>query len=272
MTPEEYNWCINLVKDRHHTLNLTFEQAEQVHRYEQEKNTYSDKHFFSVWEEWDYELTTFREILNEEQIKVYEEFLHANRKLYEQNLIEHDIERANEISYYEELIKFYEENFLPDLLKGHFIRFGWLFSDKNKIEYLRNEYKCFLSDAKKEILTSHFRHNRTFKPNELKLSLLRHKLCCIFPDYGSFKHGMDEPTRAIANYLKIKVRHLPEETEQLLTKKYQELKEFSDSIFKKYYGEIKHDWHVVAGQLSDEEGKEYRSMNLLLLDQEKYDR
>lgn len=270
MTPEEYNWHISLVKDRYHTLNLSFEQAEQVHRYEQEKNTFSDKHFFSVWEEWDYELTTFREILNEEQTKLYEEHLHASIKRYEQSQIEHDVERTNEISYYEELIRFYEENFLPDLFKDRFIRFDWLLSDKSKIEYLRNEYKRFLNDTKKEILTSHFRHNRTFKPNELKLSLLRHKLCYIFPDYGYFKHGMDEPTRAVVDYLKIKVRHLPEETEHLLTRKYKELKEFSDSNFKKHYGEIKDGWHVVARELSDEEVKEHRSMSLLLFDQEKY--
>ena len=37
MTPEEYQWHINLVKDRHQALDLTFEQAEKVYKYEQEK-------------------------------------------------------------------------------------------------------------------------------------------------------------------------------------------------------------------------------------------
>ena len=65
MTPEEYQWHINSVKDRNHALNLTFEQTEQVYKYERDKHTYSEKHYFSVWEELDYELTSFKKTLNE---------------------------------------------------------------------------------------------------------------------------------------------------------------------------------------------------------------
>src|SRR6185312_5478736 len=102
MTPEEYEWYINLVKDRHHALDLTFEQAEKVYKYEQEKDTYSEKHFFSAWEEWDYELTTFKEILDAEQFKNYENFLKENIQRYEESLIEQDKEKDKEIAYYEE--------------------------------------------------------------------------------------------------------------------------------------------------------------------------
>ena len=34
MTPEDYQWHINSVKDNYHTLNLTFEQAEQIYKFE----------------------------------------------------------------------------------------------------------------------------------------------------------------------------------------------------------------------------------------------
>jgi hypothetical protein len=180
-----------------------------------------------------------------------------------------DIDNANEISYHEELITYYEKEFLPDLLKDHFFRFGWLLDDKNKVEYLRSEYKRFLNETKKEILTSHFRHNRIFKPRELKLSLLRHKLYSILPYYAYFKHQMDEPTKAVAGFLKTKIQHLPEETEQLLAKKYETLKQFNHKTSKKYYGEMKDGWHVVFGQLTDEEEREHRLMSLLLLDSEK---
>jgi len=179
MTPEEYQWYVNLVRDRNQYLNLTFEQAERVYKYEQDKDTYSEKHFFSVWEEWDYELTTFREILHDDQLKNYETFLRENIQRYEQSLIEQDGEKANEIAHNEELINFYETQFLPDFFKDPFLRFCWLSIDRAKIEYLRKEYKRFLNDTKKSILTSHFRHNRTFKPNELKASLLRLKLSYI---------------------------------------------------------------------------------------------
>lgn len=54
MTPEEYQWHIKLARSRYQYLNLTYEQAEKIYKYEQERDTYSDKHFFSDWEEWDY--------------------------------------------------------------------------------------------------------------------------------------------------------------------------------------------------------------------------
>lgn len=269
MTHEEYQWYINLVKDRHHALNLTFEQAEKVYKYEQDKDTYSDKHFFSTWEEWDYEKTTFREILNDEQFKIYETFLDENIQRYEESLKEQDNEKTNEIAYHEELMNFYETQFLPDFFKDPFLGFGWLLNDKAKIEYLKKEYQRFLNDTKKEILTSHFRHNRTFKPNELKASLLRHKLFYIFPNFSYFRHQMDDPTKAVAHYLKTKLRHLPDKTEELLTRKFKELKDFNKTNFKKYYTDTK-GWHVVVGELTNEEEKEQRRMTLLLLDKEKY--
>jgi len=270
MTPEEYKWYVKLVQDRNHNLNLTFEQAEKVYKHEQDKNTYSEKHYFSAWEEWDYELTIFKEILNEEQFKNYETFLKENIQRYEQSLVELDSERINEIAYNEELINFYETQFLPDFFKDPFLlTFGWLSADKAKIDYLRTEYKNYLNDTKKSILTSHFRHHRTFKPKELKLSLLQHKLSYIFPNYTSFKHEMDKPTLAVAHYLKTKFQYLPDTLDDLLTRKYNELKEFNDANFKKYYGEIR-GWHVVVGQITPEEEKEHRAMTLLLLDKEKY--
>jgi hypothetical protein len=80
---------------------------------------------------------------------------------------------------------------------------------------------------------------------------------------------MDEPTKSVAHYLKSKLQHLPEETEELLTGKFQELKEFHNANFKKHYGEVR-GWHVVVGHLTPEEEKQHRSMTLLLLDKEKY--
>jgi len=269
MTTEEYKWYVNLVRDRYQYLNLTYDQAEKVYKYEQDKDTYSDKHYLSSWEEWDFELTTFREILDNEQQKNYETFHKENIQRYEQSLAEQDNKTTNEIAYLEELINFYETHLLPDFFEDHFLQFGWLLTDRAKIEYFKAEYKRFINDTKKEILASHFRHNRAFKPNELKASLLRHKLSCIFPDYTSFKHKMDEPTKAVANYLKIKLQYLPKETEELLTRKFKELKEFSDENFKKHYGDVR-GWHVVVGQLTPEEEKEHRILTVLLLDREKY--
>jgi hypothetical protein len=270
MTSEEYQWHVKLIQGRYHDLNLTYEQAEQIYKYEEDKNTYSEKHFFSAWEELDYELATFKQILNPDQLYIYESSFNEHIQRYEKELIEQDNEKSIEIAYHEELIKFYETQFLPDFFKDPFILlFGSLHTDKAKIDYLKSEYKSFLNDSKKSILTSHFRNYRTFKPNELKASLLRHKLSYILPDYSSFKHQMDEPTTAVAAYLTSMLKHYPDRIEELLTRKFEELKVFNKSSFKKYHGEPK-GWHVVIGQLTPEEEKQHRIMTLLLLDKEKY--
>lgn len=251
-------------------LDLNFEQAEKVYKYEQIKDTYSDKHYFSVWEEWDYELTTFKEILDPDQLNKYEQFLNENTKRYIQHLMEDDTNVTNQILYHQELLSFYEDQFLPDFFRSPVILFGLLLKVKSKKEYLKAEYKRFLNENRTEIITHHFRHYRTYMPNTLKLSLLRHKLSCVLPDYRSFQHHMDEPTRAVADYLISRFQHLPEETEQLHLKKYVELKAFSDNNFKKYFGEMNDGWHVGIGQLSDQEEKVQRVMTLLLLDHDKY--
>jgi hypothetical protein len=59
---------------------LTSEQAEQINKFEQDKYTHSEKHYFSAWEEWDYELSTFRQILTTNQLKAYEEEMTENIK------------------------------------------------------------------------------------------------------------------------------------------------------------------------------------------------
>jgi len=225
--------------------------------------------FFSEWEYWDYELTTFKEILTDDQIKTYEKFVKENIERYEQSLIDQDKDRSNEIACHGALVNYYETQFLPELEKDPFLRFGWLSADKTKIEYLKEEYKRFLNDTKKAILTSHFRHNRKFKPTELKVSLLRRKLSCLIPDYSSFKHQMDEPTKAITDYLKSKIRKFPDKTEELLTRKLAESKEFSAANFKKHYGDIQ-GWHVILEPLTAEDEREDGIMSLLLFDKEKY--
>ena len=270
MTPEDYKWHINLVKDRHHALDLSFEQAEQIYQYEQDKDTYSQKHYFSVWEEWDYEISSFRQILTAKQLEGYEEYMNQNIKRHEQWLIEQDKEGTNEIAYNQELLTYYENEFLPDLFKDTFIfSFPKLHTDKIKIEFLKSEYRVFLNDRKKQILTEHFRHNRLFKPNELKAALLRHKLSYLWPDYSFFKHSCDEATRAVIDYVKKTIKQFPEQTEKLLSKKIDELKIFNDENFKKYHSDTR-GWHVIVGQLTAEEEKEHRVMTLLLLDNEKY--
>ncbi|RPD43408.1 hypothetical protein [Paracnuella aquatica] len=269
MTHTEQRWHVDLVRDRYQYLNLSYEQAEKVHMFEQDKDIYSDKHYFTAWEEWDFEATAFQDILNEEQFATYNAVLNETIQRYEKGLIEQDNQDLRESAFYEDLYNYYQQHFVPDFFMGPFLGLIWLPVDTTKIDFLRAEYKYFLNDSKKELLTSHFRHNRRFKPNQLKGSLLRHKVACIFPDYHSFKHRMDEPTKATSQYLKAKILQLPEETENLVNRKFNELREFMEANFTKHYGDIR-GWHIAVGHFSQEEEREHRVMSLLLLDRKGY--
>lgn len=273
MDPEEYNWHIKLVKDRYQYLNLTFEQAEMVYTHEQNKLVYSDKHFFSNWEEWDYDLTTFRNILDKKQLQIFVAGHNENIKLYEKSLIEHDKPREIDINYNQELLDFYENNFLPDFFKKKDeLTILRPLSELTKIEYLKKEYKKFLAETKKSLLTFHFRFNRSFKPNVLELELLRHKLMYIIPNYLYFKQEMDKPTKAISEYLENKFQYLIDTEEEIISEKFHELKRFNQKCFEKYYGKpsIADMYFIKAPELTSAEERTFNTMTVLLLDEEKY--
>src|SRR5262245_19921438 len=100
MKPEDQPG-IELVKYRYRYLNLTDEQAEKVSAFEKESDTHSQNHYFSMWEQSDFQHTVFKTFLSEDQFAEYEknenEFLHQ----YEQSLVKQDEKYANEITVYE---------------------------------------------------------------------------------------------------------------------------------------------------------------------------
>jgi len=268
---EEHDWHINLIRERNPELNLTPEQAAKIYKFEQDRDISSTKHYFSFWEECDYEASTYRQILTADQLKHYEENLAEHIKQHEQDLIESDNKGLNEMAYYNEMLAYYENVFLPEFIRDPYMSaIPGLLGNKAKIIFLRSEYKSFLNDRKKGILAEHFRHNRLFKPNELQVSLLRLKLLYLWPDYIAFKNAADEATMAVTNYLKTRLRRLPDQIEALFTRKLNELKIFSQANHKKYHGEPRGGWHVTLRPFSDEEEKEAQVMTFLLFDKEKY--
>jgi hypothetical protein len=149
--------------------------------------------------------------------------------------------------------------------------FMWLSADKAKIDFLKSEYRKFLADTKVEILANHFRNYRTYKPIELEVSLQKHQLSHLWPDYKAFKLGMDEPTKATAEYLRLKTQYFKEQFDDILNDKFEVLKRFNQQQFEKYFPEPVQGWHVIGKQISQEEEKDNRVMSLLLLDRNKYE-
>lgn len=259
MSLKESKYQLNQVLSKYNFLNLTAKQADLISTFEEEKDIFSRKHFFSVWELWDYELTVFQGILHPEQLQLYEVFIQDTKKTYEKTLIEEDKEIAYGIVQCEELIGFCESEFLPGLFKDPFLVYTWISAEFSKIDYLKKEYQKFLNDSKKALLINHFRHNRIFKPNLLKSALLKHKLSCILADYDSFKQQMDKPTLAIAAFLEEKACYMPDDLQALLASKFEELKNY-----------IAHETEI-QGWSSSVKGisKVNRAMTLLLMDNNK---
>ena len=269
MGPEEYDWHVNLIKSRNEYLKLTTEQAGEIYNYEKDKNQFSKKQFLSTWEEWDYEAFVFKQILTPEQFRDYELNLSEKITAHEQSLKEQDKQMITAIDYFQEILTYYETVFLPDLIKAQLIaEMPRMYGVTEKVAFLKLEYKSYLIETKKELLISCFRNYRTFAPNTVRDSLLRHKLAYLWPDYTYFRHSADEATKAVISYVRAQVRHLPEDVENLLTKKISELKEFIKVHSKRYYGEP-NGWHVF-GQLSSEEEKVEQVMQLFLLDPDQY--
>ncbi len=262
MTPEEYKWTIDLVKDSHYQFKLTFEQ---------EKDLYSEEYDFSIWEEYDYMLDNFQEILNDKQFKKFIKWHKDNIKRHEKFFIESDKEQTKYIDYHKELINFYEQKYIPDFYKEKFLIQAVSLSTKNKskISFLKDEYKSFLESQKIGFISLHYRHNKLFKPNELKATLLRHKLSYIVPNFSFFKIKMDEPTKAIAQFLLDTFHYLPERYEDFFKRKDEELSLLAEELRTKYIGEIKGGWHITITE-TEQQRKENQIMQVVLMDSEKY--
>src|SRR4051812_44344917 len=103
MTNEEYKWYVNLVQDRYEQLKLSFEQAEKVYKFEEEDNA-PTKHHFAFFEECDYQLASFQQILNSEQYKVFQKDIEKRIERYINSLIEGDQEQLVQLEYLKELL------------------------------------------------------------------------------------------------------------------------------------------------------------------------
>lgn len=278
MTHQEFaeeNWELESIQIRFRELygiELTSEQAKDINLFEQGKGPFSGQHFLSTWEEWDYELWGFEKILTPEQFPRFQREILASIEHYQKDLKEQDLKSISEIEYHKERIKYYEEDFLADFFNDPVLyTFSSLSTEKAKIKYLKTEYKKCLDDLRTKTISEHFRHNRTFKPKALEADLLRHRIFCLWPDYSNFKSQMDEPTKAMAQYLTQKLGVFIDQYDEFVIRKLERLREFEKDCFDRYHGESRGGWQVtIESKTTPEEEKEARAICLILLDKELY--
>jgi hypothetical protein len=269
MTPEESkidDWEFEAIQKRYHSthgLKLTIEQAKIIYEYEQLKDTPSDTHLFSIWDEFDFEFATFQNILTPEQFAAYQTRHQERIRLNKQQLAQQDQEYTKQLDAAIDLLQYYQSRLLPDLQRQGRNIWQAFTGEREKVEYLKAEYKKYLDRRKKLILVEHFRYSKTLQPKLLQLSLLNHKLSCLLPDYFSFRANMETPTAVIADYLEIKLKEGASMIVEGLKETLQALQEFRKENTAKHIGEIK-GWHVSIAAEED------NLMFLLLVDPKKY--
>lgn len=262
------DWEITSLQSRYKEtmeIELTDNQAEKILLYEEEKKSGSHTHFFSAWEELDYEQDKFQEILTPAQFEKYLSGKPGRLKQIEESLIDHDQQYLPQLSAMEDRVLYCQETLIPALRKDLQL-FSSIFNyEREKVDFLKSEYKKYLVDSKKRILVQHYRHNRTFQPTVLKVSLLLHKQACLYPDYFAFKSKMDVPTKAVADYLFERLSRIAENLQEALKDTRDKFKDFNASNTAKHLGELK-GWHVFYGANNSTE----ELMFTILFDPEKY--
>jgi len=262
---------IGFVQARYHQVNLSPQQAEKVLRYESMKGSDSRTHMFSAWEEWDFEYSVFKDILNDDQMLQYHRRMEEIREMHIESLVEQD--NANRIwaDQMREKTDYLKNKLIPSILSD-ILSFAKLSMghDRSKIEYLKANYKSFLHDRRKQILVNHFRFNKTYAPIQLKSALLGHYASCLLPNYTAFESWADEPTRAVAEFFKTKLPHRAPEVIEFYLGKLRESKAFSEQLLDKYYRNI--EWGAVwrPDPLPEEEENASWLMSMLLLDKNAY--
>ncbi len=276
MNTEEYQHRTYPIKMQYQTrgIHLNDAQAIKILQYEEDKDFFSLKYFFSQWEEWDYEQDTLLQILNHEQYTAYEKKLKEAIQQYQQDLTERDKNIAKDVAYVEELLQFHKTNIFPFLSAYPTALHLGFIDQSSKIEYLKKEYATFLKESKKEILVNHFRMYKNFQPNRLKHLILGNKIDHLFPNYQDFKYKMEEPTTTINNFIVSKLPKRLYETsynkpKDSLYKKMETWKEQIRIIREKHHTEKVGIWYKEDQQNEDKSFQDLH-MSLLLFDKDMY--
>jgi hypothetical protein len=199
MNKREYKAEIRCVQDRHDSLKLTFGQAEQVYLFEQERDRHAEE-YFSFWEEMDFQMDVFRNILTAEQWTVYEPGWQEHIAFHIQTLIEGDQQALKQIAYCQAILDYYQQDFIPEVKRsGLWSRVRDESSLQPKADYLRAETTLFWQKRKKSILIHHYRHSRQYQPLSLQKALLKHQIHTLLPMVPV--ENIDEPTNAATRFV-----------------------------------------------------------------------
>jgi len=268
MTEEQKEYS-KYVQARFENLNLTLDQAFQIHLHEEEKNSLSSGNLMSTWEEYDFDLMKYRHILNDKQLKEFRKTLENIHESFADSDRERSESHQKQINYLTELISSYD-SFKKDISNlQRYVEFSGN-GFQTKRTYLKEEYGKFIIDTNSKYKTEHIRFNKHYNELELKSHLLSNKLIMqCWPNYCFFKEKMDEPTKAVAKYCYDKVSSI-DNLDNLIKELFDKISVTSVSITKKHFPEDRPQGWTIYLNSSEQEQKENRLMGLLLYDPKKY--
>lgn len=233
---EELQMHIEMIQHTYQELNLSYQQALKIYLFEEENSHRPIGYSFSFWEEKDAELDCFTGILNEAQLKLYLQHRDENIFRHEQFLIDSDLSQKEYLDYHTDLINFYREQYIPDFFKEDLfiMRRVVISENETKLRYLKSEYKKFLDRSRAKIIVNHYRHSKLFEPITLQLALTRCNLLYIVPQFNYFQSEMDEPTKAVANYLVSTYQRFHEQHKVFFEQKAKALQSFMEHASAKH--------------------------------------
>lgn len=113
MSEYEYTWHKNRLQRIYRLSDLTLPQVESLISFEEEESSLSNKYHFSIWEELDFQQSSFAKFLQPEQLALFRAEIAKSIENTEFDIRRKDVEFKGDIEFTQQLIKYYKEVFLP---------------------------------------------------------------------------------------------------------------------------------------------------------------
>ena len=229
---EQYSYDIKMIQDLNRDLQLSFEQAEAIHKFQKLEYFEGMNDYPTDWEAADLEKLFYKKILLPKQFEVYE----GNAEVRKINHIKwlRDTEADNAIQYKMllETIDYYKATLIPSLA-AHLIEIKSLMQKYQ--EQLLPKYVLFVKNIRNRALIQHVRNTRTFQPDSLETILLRAESYFVWPVYDWFRNTMDEETAKIDKQLDTALESFKDKHHDVLRFHLEALSAFQSRLNQKYY-------------------------------------
>ncbi|MBZ4187412.1 hypothetical protein [Niabella beijingensis] len=261
------------IKQQYSSYQLTDEQAVRIWKHYNATASISAENWLTKWEQYDYDHHIFKKILDAEQFALYQKKRTADIEHTIAFLKQQDEKIKPNIDYQQELLTYYADIYIPQLLQVT-LKYPLPFNEyRSKIHFIKEEYRSFLNESKRMTAIQHFRNYRSYSPDLFQLHMLDVQLLHVMPNYQKFNVAADTPTQAALQFTLEKAAPYwtsfidffnDMEAEELKIKK---------SAALRFFGKTEiNGWHVEKPAISEIEYKNQQLFLLLMAEKSSYNR